>query len=292
MNVQKCAVRGKRSGRQMAVLAALLLVLASIAPAAQAVESAWGSDLYGGLFGPAPTGVLSSAVSFQVRVGGWLPQTRTNTKADNPGESRVNFSNLSVDPKSVIPEADFSLTLLRTHKFRIGYWNSTQEGRTTLSNAITFDGTTFPSSTAVKSTVELSVVKLGYEYVLDGEWLRLGFGFGADFISTQEQIKQQGGGLQGKLDDSLVVPFVSGEAAVLFAGWEIFANIDLIHYGSAYLFDGRAGISYGYDLPPGVATFSIGGGADWRIWDVMVDNSKQNAEWTQQGLELFVFLRF
>ena len=271
---------------------AVMLLGGAMAPAA-AVETAFPGSSLTAWFGPERAGVLSSAVGFSLRAGAWLPQTRSNTKLDKPGESRVNYNSLSVDPQSALPEIDFNITILRTHKLRVGYWSSTQEGKTTLSNAITFNGTVFPSTTPVKSNVDLSVVKLGYEWmVVDGEWLRLGVGLGADLISTQEQIKQTGGGLAAKQNDNLVVPFFSGEAAMMFGGVEIFATMDLIHYGSAYLFDGRAGISYGYDFPPGVSAFTVGLGVDWRIWDVMVDNNDLNAEWTQQGLEIFAFFKF
>lgn len=245
------------------------------------------------LFGPTPTGVLNTAIGFQIRIGGWLPQTRSHAKIDDPGESRVNFSNLSAKPEDVIPALDLGVTLLSTHKIRLGYWDSTQEGKTTLGAALTYDGTTFPGSTNIKSTVELSVIKVGYEYMLlDGEFLKLGAGLGVDIISTKGQIQATGAALSGKQDDQLFVPFISGEASMVFGGFSLFANVDLMHYGPVYMFDGRAGASFGFDIPPQAGVLTLGLGVDWRIWDVAVDNSSYEAEWAQQGLEFFAFARF
>ncbi|MGH7145977.1 MAG: hypothetical protein ACREJ2_17845 [Planctomycetota bacterium] len=262
-----------------------------------AAETALQSD--GSLISPAswfnasPTGWIDTAIGFQIRIGAWLPQTRSDAKTGNPGDSRVIFSSLDVKPKDAIPEFDFNIDILKTNRLRVGYWSSSQEGTTTLGNALQFNGQTFPSNTNVKSTVDLSVLTAGYEFMLlDGETFRLGLGIGADFIQSTEKIEQQGGPLSAKRSDSWTIPFVSAEAGVYFGGFGVFGSANVMEYGQAYMVDGRVGVSYGYDFPPGVSLFTIGGGVDWRVWDVHVDYSKVNAEWTQQGLEVFGFFRF
>ena len=86
--------------------------------------------------------------------------------------------------------------------------------------------------------------------------------------------------------------FLSGDLAFNLAFLELFGSVDTLSYGTAALFDARAGVAINFDIPSGSPVVALGGGADWRIWDARIDDDSMDAEWTVQGLEVFLFVRF
>lgn len=245
---------------------------------------------------PAPAvnpGFYSSPIRFDLRVGAWLPQIRSNQKANNTPDDRVNFHNLDVSPDNAFPQGEIALTILNRHRFRAEYWDSTSSGKAFLSRNITFDGTLFPTGSNVESTVELSALKLAYEFlIIDVRPVRLGLGGGAQIFSSKSQIKLTSGASKASREDDRTVWFLSGDLALNVSFLELFLNVDTLSYGDAALFDGRAGAALAFDLPPDSPIATIGAGADWRVWDTRIDDDDLDAEWTVQGLELFLFLRF
>lgn len=240
-----------------------------------------------------PGSMYSRPIRFEVRVGAWLPQTRTNQKTDNSADDRINFRNLDVTPDNAFPVGEVAIVLFGHHRFRAEYWDSTSSGRTFLNRNITFNGTLFPSGSNIESTVEASATKFGYELLLiNAPEMRLGVGGGAQIFSSKSQIQLTSSAVKSTRQDERTIWFLSGNLAIDVSFLELFANVDALSYDRKSLFDGRAGAAIQFEFPPGSPLFSFGGGADWRVWNTKIEDSDIDAEWTVQGLELFLFVRF
>ncbi len=180
----------------------------------------------------------------------WFPTFKSDARVDGSSIRGTEFNfedNLGVDADP-FPGIEIFAGLGKNH-ISLMYTQGDSSAATTLSQAITFNGTTFPAGTAVNSEFKLKMLDLTYKRdLIDTRNILAGFA-----ISAMGKIKYLEGDMNissgaNRASESIKVPIpmvgLGAHVGILADILEARVEIAGIGYSSNYLFEALADLSF------------------------------------------------
>lgn len=197
--------------------------------------------------------LTNTASAFEIGARGyyWFPTlTNSNMKVDASGRPGTEFN--VKDDLSMGNKAYPSLEVfggLGRHHLNLLYTQADYSGSTTLTNPITFNGTTFATGTAVNSDLKIRMLDVAYKFdIIDTGNILAGFSISAigkiKYIEADASLSSP---IVGQTSNNLKLPIpMVGAAAhigILANILEARAEITGIGYSGNYLYEALADLS-------------------------------------------------
>jgi len=153
----------------------------------------------------------------QISAGAFFPSFDTKISLDGDGGRVGTLMDmehlLGLDDTITTPIADIQWRINERHRLLFSYLNLDRDETKNLSRSINFGDQTYMASTNVKSQLDISVYRMGYDYSLFNDGNReLGLGLAVDLMPVEASI--QAAGLATETEDILlVVPTLGVHAA-------------------------------------------------------------------------------
>jgi hypothetical protein len=189
----------------------------------------------------APEDAGGEAFVFEFRADYWFPTLSSDLKVDNGNLSGTNINvvrDLGFDEKKPFPAGQVILRLADRHKLRLDYLSFAYSGDAVATSEIVFHGATYPQNSRLKTNLDLSSIRAGYEVDLSrNENGYFSFRVGADFMKANATIDATG--MSNNASASAVAP-VAGLAARFFLIPRVSLNADVSGewYDKSSVFDG------------------------------------------------------
>jgi hypothetical protein len=175
---------------------------------------------------PAPALALGDYVG--VEVAPWFQSFSGGARIDKGSTSGTDFDfkdDFGLENRDTSPTAGVWFRLGKSH-LMFDYADSSRTGSNTLSTPITFNGVTYGASTAVDSTLDLTLLKARYRYsFINLKVVEFGAGLGLNLAKIKSSLDD--GTTSTTLDEN--VPFPTVNAALIikpFPGFHIRTEVD------------------------------------------------------------------
>ncbi|HAG50645.1 MAG: hypothetical protein A2X87_08110 [Deltaproteobacteria bacterium GWC2_42_51] len=229
----------------------------------------------------------SSSANALVHVEGryWftnLDSTIKVTDASIIGTELDMVDTLGMDDQENFWEARVSLEL-GSHKFRYGYMPLSWDGQKTITQAISFAGTTYSASTRVDSSLDIIYQRVGYRYdIIDVLGNQLGVIFDIKVLDIEARLKDSTGVLDKSYSVTAPIPTIGIGAQVgLPFLFSVSAEITGVGYSGNHIIDAEAQVNFN-PLP----LITVSGG--YRIFDVKVEDGDDKVDFKLKGPFLLV----
>lgn len=129
---------------------------------------------------------------FEIRVDYWSPTLSSDLRVDSGDLTGTNINavrDLGFDEKKPFPTGQLTFRLADRHKLRLDYLSFSYSGDSVAASEIVFHGVTYSPNSRLKTNLDLSSIRAGYEVDLGrNENGYFAFRIGADFMSANATI--------------------------------------------------------------------------------------------------------
>ena len=131
--------------------------------------------------------------NFQISVGAFFPNFDTDIKLNGSGGrvgTLINMEDLlGLDDTMATPIVDVAWRITDKHRLGFSYFNLARDGTRSLSKSINFDDQTYAAGITTKSTLDVSVYRLDYDYSFINEAnTEFGIGLAVDLMPVEASI--------------------------------------------------------------------------------------------------------
>ena len=145
---------------------------------------------------------------FSAQINYIFSDVEGNGKTGGTGATHFDLERtMGIDPEDDIPEVNLWFHFLRRHSIMLSYFKSSFEGRSVLSDDLTYEGVTYPAMTVIASDFDFAFGRLHYNFrSLDFKVVDFGLIVGVDLYDGEGRVRDENGAVSTQ-ESSFSAPF-------------------------------------------------------------------------------------